>query len=93
MNLFAGKMKFNDDDELDLVEGVSPRENFDDLSNAVVSLFEVFIGGGWSNIMFIAIRAKGQVSAFYFVILVVTGTIILMNLFLSIMLGTFDKAR
>jgi hypothetical protein len=43
--------------------------------------------------MYNCIRALGTKCAIYFILLVVMGTIILMNLFLAIMLGNFDKAR
>ena len=43
--------------------------------------------------MFNCIRAKGYAVSIYFILLVVMGTIIMMNLFLAIMLGNFDKAR
>ena len=93
MSSFAGKLKFNDKDELDLIEGESPRPNFDKLSNSLIAICEIFIGGGWSNIMYQCIRANGKASSIYFILLVVMGTIILMNLFLAILLGNFEKAR
>ena len=43
--------------------------------------------------MFDCIRAKGEASSIYYILIVIIGTIILMNLFLAIMLGNFDKAR
>jgi Na+-transporting methylmalonyl-CoA/oxaloacetate decarboxylase gamma subunit len=34
MSFYAGNLKFNDDDEVDFENGVSPRENFDTLGNS-----------------------------------------------------------
>jgi hypothetical protein len=34
MSFYAGNLKFNDDDEVDFVNGESPRENFDTLGNS-----------------------------------------------------------
>jgi voltage-dependent calcium channel L type alpha-1D len=34
MSFYAGKIKFNDDDEVDLVNGTPPRENFDTLGDS-----------------------------------------------------------
>ena len=34
MSFYAGKIKFNDDDQVDLDGGDSPRENFDSLGNS-----------------------------------------------------------
>ena len=93
MSSFAGKIKFNEHDELDLENGESPRENFDSLGNSLLTIFEVLIGSDWSLVMYNCIRALGTKCAIYFILLVIMGTIILMNLFLAIMLGNFDKAR
>jgi hypothetical protein len=43
--------------------------------------------------MFAVIRCTSSMSALYFVMLIIIGGIILMNLFLAIMLGNFDKAK
>jgi hypothetical protein len=51
------------------------------------------MGAGWSDIMFSVMRCNGAGAAIYFVILVVVGGIILMNLFLAIMLGNFEKSK
>ena len=38
-------------------------------------------------------RAQGSLVAVYFIILFMAGAIIMLNLFLAILLGNFDKAR
>jgi hypothetical protein len=43
--------------------------------------------------MYSVIRCEGSGAAVYFISLVILGAIVLMNLFLAIMLGNFDKAR
>lgn len=43
--------------------------------------------------MYDCMRSKGSLSAFYFIGLVVGGNIIMLNLFLAILLGNFEKAR
>ena len=93
MSFYAGKIKFNDDGEVDLENGESPRENFDDLSSAILTVFEILIGAGWSDIMFTAMRCNGSSACIYFILLYIMGGIILLNLFLAIMLGNFDKAK
>lgn len=93
MSTFAGQVMFDGDGNLNLDSGMSPRENFDTLGGALLTIFDVLIGYDWISIMFNCIRAKGPVVSIYFIALVVLGTIILMNLFLAIMLGNFDKAR
>ena len=93
MSFYAGKVKFNEFDQIDLVNGKSPRENFDTLGNSDLTIFEVLMSAGWSNIMFSVMRCVGPSGAVYFVILFITGGIILMNLFLAIMLGNFEKSK
>jgi len=93
MSFYSGKIKINEDDLVDIENGASPRENFDTLSNSFLTIFICFLSAGWSDVMFTVIRCTSQFSALYFIMLIVVGGIILMNLFLAIMLGNFDKAK
>jgi hypothetical protein len=43
--------------------------------------------------MYSCIRSVHPISACYFILLVLTGNIIMLNLFLAILLGNFEKAR
>lgn len=92
MSFFAGKLKFNKDNHVD-PNGESPRENFDTLGNTILTLFIVIMGSGWSDIMIQTIRCAGSGAAIYFVLMFIVGGIVLLNLFLAIMLGNFDKAK
>lgn len=38
-------------------------------------------------------RSVGEISALYFISLVITGSVIMLNLFLAVLLGNFDNAR
>lgn len=51
------------------------------------------IGDNWNNIMYVIMRSCGHFSAYYFISLIIMGHIIMLNLFLAILLGNFDKAR
>lgn len=93
MSFFASKIKFDDDGALDLENGTSPRMNFDNLFSALLTVFEVIIGENWNSVMYDHIRAVGMHASLYFIILVITGNIIMLNLFLAILLGNFDRAR
>ena len=93
MSFFASKVKFDDDGALDLKDGTPPRANFDNIFSALLTVFEVIIGENWNSVMYDHIRAVGMMSALYFIILVITGNIIMLNLFLAILLGNFDRAR
>ena len=50
------------------------------------------IGDNWNTIMYEIMRSCGYYSAFYFITLVIMGHIIMLNLFLALLLGNFDKA-
>jgi hypothetical protein len=93
MSFFAGKVKFDDDGNIDIENGSSPRANFDRLGWAALTVFEVMIGENWNSAMYDHMRVVGVASCVYFIGLVVFGNIIMLNLFLAILLGNFDRAR
>ena len=86
-------VKFNEDDLFDLEKGEAPRENFDGLGWTIITIFQVLLGEGWNDIMYTCMRAKGSGFSIYYVMLVAGGNIVMLNLFLAILLGNFDKAR
>jgi len=76
-----------------MIDGEVPRLNFDSLLWACVSIFTVLIGDDWNSIMYTCMRAFGWYTSIYFIALVLLGNIIMLNLFLAILLGNFDRAR
>lgn len=92
MQFFAGSLKFDSSDKVDKVNGTSPRENFDTLLWAFVTVFSIIIGDGWNKVMYNCIRAVGMGATFYFIVLVLLGNIILLKLFLAILIGNFEEA-
>jgi hypothetical protein len=93
MSFFAGKVKFDEAGDIDLVNGESPRANFDHIGWAMLSVFEIMIGENWNSVMYNHMRCVGSASCIYFIALVIFGNIIMLNLFLAILLGNFDRAR
>ena len=75
------------------MEQESPRANFDSLMWASLTVFEIMIGENWNGVMYDHMRSGSYVSAIFFVGLVILGNIIMLNLFLAILLGNFDRAR
>jgi len=51
------------------------------------------IGENWNAAMYDHMRTVGGASAMYFISLVILGNVIMLNLFLAILLGNFDRAR
>lgn len=92
LEVFSGKVKFNEMNEPDLVNGVSPYSNFDDFLLGITSVFIVLANDGWTIIFFDHYRSVGKViSVFYFLSLLIIGNYILLKLFLSILLKNFDE--
>jgi hypothetical protein len=66
-----------------------PRSNFDGLVLSFTTVFQILSCEGWNLVMYDARRATTWVSSLYFVILMITGGFIFMNLFVAILLGNF----
>jgi len=47
LELFSNKVKFDASGEVDLVNGTSPRPNFDDFVQGFTAIFIVMIGDNW----------------------------------------------
>jgi len=93
MSFFAGSLKFDADHKVDLEHGKLPRNNFDVIWWSVITIFQVLIGEKWNVIMYNCMRSTNPASACYFILLILAGNIIMLNLFLAILLGNFEKAR
>lgn len=72
------------------IDAERPRAHFDDLLWAFVTIFQVLTGENWNVVMYDAWRAGDFTSTLYFVLLVVMGNFIVLNLFLAILLGNFE---
>ena len=92
MQFFAGKLTFDKNGYYDK-NGVVARANYDTIYWAAITVFEVLIGDNWNEVMYDCIKATGKLSTVYFISLILFGSIIMLNLFLAILLGNFDKAR
>jgi hypothetical protein len=93
MSMFAGKVRFDENGDLDVENGESPRANYDSVGWASLSVFFVMIGENWNATMYDHMRAVGPAACIYFVTLVMFGGVVMLNLFLAILLGNFDRAR
>jgi hypothetical protein len=69
---------------------LSPRENFDNLFNAFVTVFILFIGDSWPSIMYEFMKVRYLASVAYFLVIIIIGNIMIFNLFLSIMMSNYD---
>ncbi|KAE8959946.1 hypothetical protein PF011_g30265, partial [Phytophthora fragariae] len=95
MQFFANTMRFDDHGyptphNVDAFwNGTVPRSNFDTLPWSIATVFQVVTGDNWSAVLYDAIRGNGMFASVYFIVLVVLGDFVLMNLFLALLLDNF----
>jgi len=88
MELFAGKLRINSDDEIDIENGLNMRVNFDSIGYALIAVFTAQISDCWSVYHFQYTRVS-HVAIAYFPICLLVFNIIMMNLFIAVMLEKF----
>jgi Ion transport protein len=93
LELFANRAKYDlDADLVDPESGQSPLFNFDDFLHSFTTVFVVLTNDGISAIYYDHYRAvDGNAATVFFVLLVIIGQKILLNLFLAILLENFDE--
>jgi hypothetical protein len=64
------------------------------LAWSLITVFQILVGDQWNEVMYKAylVNREDSSSVAYFIILVLLGKIIMLNLFLSIMLGNFEMS-
>uniref|UniRef100_A0A0G4H9N8 Calcium-channel protein CCH1 n=1 Tax=Chromera velia CCMP2878 TaxID=1169474 RepID=A0A0G4H9N8_9ALVE len=85
MQMFAYRVR--DDD------GNFPRMNFNTFLNSFITVYAVVVGDDWPAISIETSRDVSPAAMLYFVALILIGNVILLNLFLAILLGSFADAR
>ena len=84
MQFFGGKFIFPGDTEI-------PRNNFDNVHHSFITVFQILAGENWPAVMYDGVRATGWFGVIYFLLWVVLGQFILLNLFLAVLMDNFDK--
>jgi len=93
MELFAYKVKFNENDQFDMEDGKYPNSNFNTFIEAFVSIFVVLANDGWSTIYFNHARGSLPIATIiFFATFMAICQFILLNLFLAILVQNFDDA-
>ena len=103
MQVFANRLRFdnddlpvsfeqyNDYDPSELQNKHQPQAHFDTLGWALVTIFQVLSGENWNVVLYDCMRGTGLFGAtVFFLILVIMGNFIILNLFLAILLINFD---
>eukprot|EP01052_Picozoa_sp_SAG31_P042038 SAG31_NODE_6550_length_1981_cov_1.388417_2_plen_618_part_01 len=76
LHLFGGTLQPGDDN----------RSTFNTFPSALVCVFQVLTGENWNTLMYHVVDANGIASVAYFIILVIFGVYLMLNLFLAVLL-------
>eukprot|EP00756_Hemistasia_phaeocysticola_P019108 Hpha_TRINITY_DN15640_c10_g1::TRINITY_DN15640_c10_g1_i1::g.97884::m.97884 len=92
MQFFGGRFVFEEDcpHGLDPCEEMKPRATFDDIYWSVLTVFQVLTRDDWVNVMWSAMRATHSAYCLFFLVLVVCGDFVILNLFLAILIQSFE---
>ena len=80
MQLFGGKLGRGDD---------RPRWNFDTFFMAFTTTFQIMTYDSWNLVLYDTVAAVGPSATVFFVVWIVTGSLVLMNLLLVIILESY----
>eukprot|EP01012_Entosiphon_sulcatum_P053801 TRINITY_DN740_c0_g1_i1.p1 TRINITY_DN740_c0_g1~~TRINITY_DN740_c0_g1_i1.p1 ORF type:complete len:2364 (+),score=263.90 TRINITY_DN740_c0_g1_i1:1645-8736(+) len=80
MQFFGGKFNFPDG---------RPRATFDGIYWAFLTAFQILTFDNWPNVMWDGMRATGPGAAVFFVLMVILGDFVFLNLFLAILIKGF----
>ena len=65
------------------LEGVSPRNNFDDFYHSFLVVIQIMVSDNWDAIMITIARVKGNTAIVYFVSIIIIGVMFFLNIFLK----------
>ena len=68
------------------------RHHFDDIYMSFITIFQILTGENWNTVMYDGMRSTGTIACIYFVLLVVVGNYVILNLFLAILLDNFSTS-
>jgi len=95
MELFAYRIRFDENGDVssDVINGSSPRLNFDTFLNGLITVFVLLTSEDWNAVTYDHNRGLNSwLPAIYFVFVVILGFFILLNLFLAILIYNFGEA-
>ena len=63
-----------------------PRSNYDSFSFSIMCTFQILTGENWNTLMFDVMETNGSFAVVYFVVVIVIGGFMMLNLFLAVLL-------
>ena len=91
MFIFAVLGMFLFGNTFDFEPGVTERLNFDTFLWAITTVFVVLTQEDWNMVLYSGVRAGGFVTSIYFVVLLIMGNYVLLNLFVAILIEGFKE--
>eukprot|EP01052_Picozoa_sp_SAG31_P015839 SAG31_NODE_1029_length_10253_cov_2.979515_3_plen_2033_part_00 len=94
LHLFGGTLDVlvTGNEDFDPVLDELPRANFDTFGFSVLAVFQMLTGENWNTLMYDTVKANGPLAFIYFVIVIVFGVFMLLNLFLAVLLEKSQRA-
>jgi hypothetical protein len=69
-----------------------PRANFDTFLWSFVTIFQILSGENWNTVMYDGMKVMGWGGAIFFLLIVVIGQFVILNLFLAILMAKFEES-
>jgi len=79
-------------EESGLYKGRMVRPNFSNFLYSMTTVFITITGENWNEVMYDAVKKNGWIHSLFFVIVMLIGNYIVLNLFLAVLIDNFDKA-
>ena len=70
-----------------------PRAHFDTFLWSFITIFQILTGENWNTVMYDGMRATGWMAIWFFLLVVIFGNFVILNLFLAILMSNFDEQR
>ncbi|CAE8581533.1 unnamed protein product [Polarella glacialis] len=70
-----------------------PRAHFDTFLWSFITVFQILSGENWNAVMYDGMRSTGWPACFYFMTVMIIGNFVVLNLFLAILMASFDNER
>ena len=88
LHLFGGTFDVlvTGNEEFEGVMDELPRSHFDSFEWAILSVFQMLTGENWNTLMYDTIKANGLGALIYFLLVIIFGVFMLLNLFLAVLL-------
>ncbi|CAF5156203.1 unnamed protein product, partial [Rotaria sp. Silwood1] len=72
---------------------IQDRTNFDSLRFALITVFQIITQEDWNEVLYNGMTKIGPWSALYFIVLIVVGNYILLNLLVAILVESFSNVQ